>query len=215
MLHDVPVKAAPARPTASLSQQKHGVISLARAVRLSRGQVHEALGNSADSFALIVAAAAGGPVVWAGMGCDLGSLSPGGGQSFIDPSRLLISEGVTRTDVLFAGEQALRCDGVSCVVMQLEQGPDLKESRRLQLAAEEGGAIGLALINGRAQTSAAHTRWRCNAIYGSRVTWLWTCVKSRKGETGAWRVALCGGGHGWDGGEYGPDLIHMAAATPA
>ena len=80
MLHDVPVKAAPTRPTASLSQQKHGVISLARAVRLSRGQVHEALGNSADSFALIVAAAAGGRSCGRGWVVILGRFRREGGS---------------------------------------------------------------------------------------------------------------------------------------
>ena len=199
-----------------ISSKNHGFIRIGGEVCLAKGRVHEVLGDSVESFVLSVAAAASGPVVWAGLGRDLASLCPAGMQPFIDPARLLITQGVSRADVLFAAEQALRCVGVACVVVQMEHGPDLKESRRLQLAAEEGGTIGLVLINGRAQTSAAETRWACNAITQDRHNahmWQWACLKHRKGATGLWHVTWLS--HAENGGEYGPGLIHMAAATAA
>lgn len=208
MTCDVLPNDALARGLDQILPAKHGDLRLAGIVTLAKGRVHEVLGESMNIFALVTAAHVSGPIIWAGLYRDLAVLAPTGVQRFLDPARIVMTQGVTRSDVLWAGEHALRTPGIALVVIEIERGPDLKESRRLQLAAEESGAIGLVLISGRAQTSAAETRWRCEAIQRSEPAWLWDCQKHRKGDVGEWQVS-------WLGGEYGPDLIHMATATAA
>ncbi len=188
--------------------KNHGVVALGREVCLVRGRVHEVQGDSAEAFVMAACGAREGPIFWCGLASDTTSLSPLGVGGFFDPSRLVVTTGVSRLEVLWAGEQALRTDGIAFVVVELHAGPDLRESRRLQIAAEESGALGLILIRGRAHTSAAETRWQCDAINSNRALWRWVCTKDRRGERRAWDVS-------WQGGGNGPGLIHMAAATAA
>lgn len=192
----------------TISRNNHGVVRLGQNVCLARGRMHEIQGDSAEAFAMIAGVVLDGPIFWCGLRDDVESLSPLGAQPFFGPARLVMAEGVSRLEVLWAGEQALRTEGISCVVIELQSGPDLKESRRLQVAAEESGALGLVLIKGRTQTSAAETRWHCDALDDKSAIWRWCCTKNRKGETGTWDVT-------WRGYGNGPDFIHMAAATAA
>ena len=120
---------------------------------LERGRVHEVLGSAAESLALSVAGAQSGPIVWIGEGKDIYSLSPSALKAFIDPTRVLLVEGTNRKERLWSAEQVLRSKGASVVIVQLSTGPDLTESRRLQLACEQGGGIGFVLISKRAQSS--------------------------------------------------------------
>jgi len=62
----------------------------------------------------------------------------------IDLERVAVVRPATRTDLLWALEQALRCSGVGGVVCPLEEVND-REFRRLQLAAEAGGNFGMLL----------------------------------------------------------------------
>jgi protein ImuA len=75
-------------------------------------------------------------------------------------------------DALWAAEEALRCPAVACVVTEIgdrRRGIDLTESRRLALAAEAGGAIGLLLRpDAREISPTAVTRWRISAVPGTR-----------------------------------------------
>lgn len=61
--------------------------------------------------------------------------------------RLLVMRAPRAADVLWATEQALRCRAVAAVVAPL-RALDVAASRRLQLAAEEGGGVGLLLREG-------------------------------------------------------------------
>jgi len=184
----------------------HGHIRLAQPVELARGRVHEILGESADVFALAAIAAASGPVLWTGLRRDVGSLAPTGLQRFIDPARLILVFGGDRGELLWAAETALRARSAPCVILELKEGPGLKESRRLQIAAEESGAIGLILVQGRARTSAAETRWQCDAVRED--AWNWICTKSKRGRPGAWRVS-------WREKTDAPDLVALVAAASA
>lgn len=177
-------------------------------IGLTLGRVHEVLGDSADVFALIAAAKVSGPVLWCGNGLDIATLAPTAVQGFLDPARLLLVEGVSRAEVMWSAEQALRMSGVGAVIVELRDGPDLRESRRFQIACAESGALGLILIHGRAQTSAAETRWTCNALSSDGYEWEWHCTKNRKGEPGTWRVT-------WQGGRDGQNIVHLVAATAA
>jgi hypothetical protein len=77
----------------------------------------------------------------------------------IDLERLLVVRPDSERDALWALEQSLRCPGVGIVIGRIE-GVRAQEFRRLQLAAETGGAIGLLLrpARERAQTSWADVR---------------------------------------------------------
>ncbi len=187
---------------------RHGGLTPGGSVRLAKGRVHEVQGESADCFALIAAASLKGQAVWIGAAGHVASLNPPAVQTFLDPAQLTVVEAVSRLEALWAGEQALRAQGAGCVVIELSNGTDLKESRRLQLAAEESGALGLVLISGRAQTSAAETRWHCMPSPDGELSWIWDCTKSRKGELSAWRVK-------WLGNGDGSNTVHLVAATAA
>jgi len=192
-------------------------IRLSDTLSLERGRVHEVMGAARDSFAVTLGAKLSGPIVWIGRGRDIGSLTPNALRAFIDPRRIVLTEGTTRKEILWAAEQVLRSKAADLVVIQLALGPDLTESRRLQLAAEQngaaGGIVGLVLIEKRAQSSAAQTRWTCETLTVSEKDcshhWLWEITKNKSGPVGRWRVR-------WTGDIYGTSGdVHMVAASAA
>ena len=168
----------------------HGFLSLSKGVSLAKGKLHEVQGRSARGFALSVAARTSGPVIWI----------TGKYTSVLD-----------RQEALWSAEQALRTPGADCVVVELGEGPDLRESRRLQIAAEETGGVALALIARRAQTSAAHTRWSCEPACDVARPSRWGLSKSKNGQQGRWAVAYPDRRRG----EHAPDLVPLAAASAA
>lgn len=184
----------------------HGDIKIAPEVRLARGRIHEIMGEGGEVFALAAATRCEGPLIWIGQDRDVASLAPTALQRFIDPARLILTIGLNRGELLWAAEQALRARSAPCVILELREGPGLKESRRLQIAAEESGALGLVLVHGKARTSAAETRWRCEAA--ARNEWVWACTKAKRGAPGAWRAS-------WMGKDHAPDLVALAAAASA
>jgi len=197
----------------SLRLQDREELSLSGPVCLAKNRVHEVSGDSADMFAVLAASKLSGPIIWIGLPRDISSLAPTALQDFIDPSRVILAEGISRGEVLWAAEQALRATCAECVVIELSNGPNLRESRRLQIAAQDGGGIGLILIHGRAHTSACDTRWQCEASNLGENTWVWSLTKNRKGELGSWQVR-------WvppksSGGVYEAGVIHLATATAA
>jgi len=184
---------------------------------LQRARVHEIIGAASDSFAVMIAAKLTGPIVWIGRARDVSSLAPTALKSFIDPTRIVLTEGTSRKEVLWAAEQVLRSKGATLTVIQLKLGPDLRESRRLQLAAEQGRGLGLILIEKRAQSSAAQTRWRCEPQIIPRKTandteltgqWLWEITKNKSGPVGRWSVK-------WKGGTHAANNVHMVSTAAA
>ncbi len=188
--------------------RKREDLAVAGPVRLSKGRIHEVTGEAADLFAVAVAARTSGPIVWTGLARSVCSLAPTSLQSFLDPDRIILAMCVSRTEILWAAEQALRSPAAACVVAELGDGPDLRESRRLQTAAEEGGSIGLVLIGRQTSSSAAETRWRCEASSEADLAWVWTLTKNRKGKPGAWRAR-------WNGKTDAQNAIHLVSATAA
>lgn len=191
---------------------------------LKSAHIHEAHGQAADVFASIIAAQIDGPLVWIGRASQIASLTPLALKTFFDPVRLVTVSCQSRKDILWASEQALRCGGASCVILELRTGPNLFESRRLQLAAEASGALGLVLIGRVAQSSAAQTRWHCEPLvqplehqtepHPSASSWRWHLQKNKSGPLGSWSVSWKP--HTDTGGIHGQtDHVHMVAATPA
>ena len=145
-----------------------------------------------------------GHIVWIGRARDIRSICPQAAQSFFCPSRLISVEALSRKEILWATEQALSSRGASVVVAELGRGPDLMESRRLQISAEKGKTLGLIRIGKTVQSSAAQTRWNCCAVLPSDVVtpdmvandhavsgdhiWKWEMTKNKNGQTGCWTV---------------------------
>lgn len=188
--------------------KSHGVIALGKTVELHCGRIHEVSGDASDMFAVLTASKMSGPIVWIGLRRDVSSLAPTALQQFVDPSRLVLTEVSSRQEGLWACEQALRSKGANCVVCELDVGPNLKESRRLQISAEQSGSVGLILFNGHAQTSACQTRWQCHALCDDDASWTWKLTKNKSGNLGAWRVRI-------GEQENAPGTFHMAATTSA
>lgn len=153
---------------------------------LMRGRVHEILGPGADGFVLAVLRATTGAIFWTGREGRIASLCPLAMPAFFDPGRLITTSCISRKEVLWSAEQALRSRGADVVVIELNQGPDLKESRRLQLASEAGRTLGLIIIGRGAQSSAAQTRWFAKGVDGD--LWHWELVKNKSGHRGSWTV---------------------------
>ena len=98
---------------------------------------------------------------------------PGLWQAGIDPRRLVVAVCRDRDEMLWTVEEALKSGSVSAVVAQMDKNRsrgaagkpvDLTASRRLQLAAEAGGGLGIILSEGGGalSPSAAATRWRAD-----------------------------------------------------
>src|SRR5262245_14802943 len=68
----------------------------------------------------------------------------------IDLSRLIVVHPIGDADELWATDQALRCRGVAAVWTRREQ-LDPRDFRRLQLAAESGGTLGLLVRSAQAR----------------------------------------------------------------
>lgn len=201
------VKASLSAELAVLSRV-YSPVRLGGRVQLAGGRIHEVMGDGADMFAVLAAAKHEGDVVWIGLGRDLETLAPTGLENFIDPARIVIVEGVSRTEILWAAEQALSAEGGACVVLEMPSTLGLKESQRLQHAAEQGGALGLVILHAGAATSAAQTRWDCRAQGGAQHDWRWSCVKGKNGEAGEWYVR-------YQERPDAEDTLFMAATTAA
>lgn len=157
-----------------------GVAALARHLPgggLARAGLHEIVAGRPDdgaalAFAGFLAArraadnseiSGGGAVLWCAGGRGL--YGPGLARLGLAPERLLLALGRDDRERLWVMEEALRCPGVAAVVAEIRT-LDLKQSRRLQLAAEASGVTALLLRPWGATlaSGAALTRWRISSL---------------------------------------------------
>jgi protein ImuA len=167
---------------------------------LARGAIHELLTadpGAATAFAALILARAGTPTVWIEPTPDPypAGLAPFG----LDPATLIVVR-ADGTDALWAAEEALRAPAIAGVLASLPR-LDLATGRRLHLAAEAGGTLGLIL---RPDTpnpppTAARTRWRISALPTPGPAhrlgpphWRLELLRARGAPPGTWNVA-------WDG----------------
>ncbi|MBN2445139.1 MAG: hypothetical protein JXO22_00310 [Phycisphaerae bacterium] len=113
------------------------------------GAVHELVGTSnatpVRSIALRTAALAAGQQNWVIYIDNANDCYPPGlAQLGIPLGRLLMIHASSATDTLWVCEQALRCSAIAAVIAA-PRHLDTYVSRRLQLAAEAGGGLGLLL----------------------------------------------------------------------
>jgi protein ImuA len=127
--------------------------------------------GAAAGFASVILgrlqAAVQGRVLWI---ARRGDLYPPGLRGFgVDPDRLMLARADDDAGVLWALEEALRCPALAGAVGEVG-ALDRTAARRLQLAAEAGGVLGIALLrrrvaaHGRREPSAAATRWQVGAL---------------------------------------------------
>ena len=161
---------------AALARSQAGVVNLSETLDahlpdrgLARAGLHEILAaepGAAAGFAAVILGRAGGTVLW--IGAEQEAWPPGLARFGLSPADLVLVRAPRPTDGLWAMEEALRCPAVAGALLDLSE-LDLTAARRLQLAAEAGGAIGL-LLRPDTNTpgpSAALTRWRAGALPGA------------------------------------------------
>ncbi len=179
---------------------------------LARAALHEVAGGGADVvhgtaaalFAAGLLARVGGPVLWCLTRPDL--FAPALQQAGLHPDRVIYVEAGDDTAVLACAEEGLRHGALGGVVAEVARLP-MTASRRLQLAAEEGGTLGLALRRWRrpaeasdfGQPTAARTRWRVSALPSAplpvpgvgRARWLVELVRARAGGSADFVLEAC------------------------
>jgi protein ImuA len=142
---------------------------------------------------------------------------PGLDQFGLATEQLLIARVARPVDALFAMEEALKCRALSAVIAELHDEPDLTATRRLILAAREGGALGLLLRPKPSEApSAAHTRWQVaaapsepDALGGLGPTaFTLSLTRNRRGPCGRWTVA-------WDHHEHTFTALSRGVAEAA
>jgi protein ImuA len=132
---------------------------------LARGALHEVVGDAGDRAAatgfilrLLVGLAVQGPVLWCLADPDL--YGPGLRRLGLAPDRLILARTRKDADLLWAMEEGLKTPGLAAVLGEPYR-LDLTATRRLQLAAESAGGLGLVLRPADAgKATAAVTRWR-------------------------------------------------------
>ncbi|GGD11145.1 ImuA family protein [Aquisalinus flavus] len=160
---------------------------------LANGRVHEISGAAALAFGLV--SAHRGTVLICGSPAQVASIHPEGAAHFIDPRQIITVPCPLRADALWTAETALRSGSVDCVMAILGRTPGLTELRRLQLAAQDGKALGLLLTEQPAANSAAETRWYCQPALSktpdSTLLRL-SLYKNKRGTMGHWILDVKG-----------------------
>ncbi len=162
---------------------------------LAPGRLHEFCGPARRSLAALTLAASASdsgtgetPVLWVRPAWGEEDLSADGLAAFLDPGQLLLIQGRSPADLLWAVEEALRA-GVGRVVADLPEAPALTPVRRLQLAAEAGGGRALALLLTPEEGGAAGvtTRWSLAPAPGGG--WRLVRLRARLAPPAAWSLA--------------------------
>ncbi|WP_426387595.1 ImuA family protein [Sphingobium sp. R-21] len=179
---------------------------------LALGALHEVAGGSqgatdgaaAALFAAGIVGRISGSILWCMTQADL--FAPAIAQAGLDPDRVIYVEARDETAVLSCFEEGLRHGGLGGVVAEVARLP-MTASRRLQLAAESTGTIGIAVRRWRrpaeasdlGQPTAAATRWRVTAVPSEplpvpgvgRHRWFVELIRCRAGESADFLVEAC------------------------
>lgn len=170
---------------------------------LALGALHEVAGGGPGAvdgaasalFAAAIAARTTGPVLWCLSRADL--FAPSLAQAGLSPDRVVYVEAGEDKTLLACFEEGLRHGGLGAVVGEVSR-LTMTASRRLQLAAEGSGTLGLALRRWRRQAdasdfgqpTAAKTRWRISALPSAplsvpgvgRARWFVELIRCKAGE---------------------------------
>ena len=179
---------------------------------LALGALHEVAGGGHDAlnaaasglFSAGIAARTRGKVLWIATRQAL--YAPALQQVGLSARRTIYVAARSDVDVLACFEEALRHQGLGAVVAEVAR-LSMTASRRLQLAAETSGALGIAIRRWRRQTDAADfgqptasvTRWRVSVLPSvplpvpgvGRSRWLLELIRARAGECADFEVEAC------------------------
>ena len=161
-------------------------------------------GAAAALFAAGILARREGVVLWCVSRPDL--FAPALAQAGLGPDRVIHVEAGDDRTVLACFEEGLRHGGLAGVVAEVAR-LSMTSSRRLQLAAESTGTLGIALRRWRrpaeaaefGQPTAAVTRWRVSVLPSvplpvpgvGRPRWLVELIRCRAGECAEFMVDAC------------------------
>jgi protein ImuA len=173
------------------------------------GAIHEIAGGGSGTvdgaaaalFAAGIAARAKGKVLWCLTRPDL--FAPSVSQAGLHPDRVVYCEADKDEDVLASMEEGLSFGGFAAVVGELVRLP-MTASRRLHLAAEKTGTMGLVVRRWRRQTEASDygnptastTRWRVSVLPSEplpvagvgRARWLAELMRVKAGECAEFEI---------------------------
>jgi protein ImuA len=184
-------------------------LDLLPAMALARGRVHEVTGAARQVLAAALAgrAQAEGPVLWLRPGWGGEGLCPQGLAAFADPGALVMVGCRRAPDVLWAAEEALQSGAVALVLAELAAAPDLRQIRRLHLAAAEGVAratgssgrnsrapLGILMMQERAESRVAgvESRWALHPVpvREGGAEWRLERLLARDAPPGEWPLRL-------------------------
>jgi protein ImuA len=181
---------------------------------LALGALHEVAGGgngaihgaAAALFAAGIGARTRGKVLWCLTRPDL--FAPALAQAGLVPDRVIYVEAGDEKSVLICFEEGLRHGGLGAVVAEVAR-LSMTASRRLQLAAESSGTLGIAIRRWRRPTEAADfgqptasvTRWRVSVLPSTplpvpgvgRPRWQLELIRCRAGESADFEVEACDG----------------------
>ncbi|TJW51970.1 MAG: damage-inducible protein [Mesorhizobium sp.] len=179
---------------------------------LALGALHEVAGGgngaidgaAAALFAAGIAARTHGKVLWCVTRQDL--FAPAIAQAGLHPDRVIYVEAGDDKSLLACFEEGLRHVGLGAVVAEVAR-LSMTASRRLQLAAESSGAVGIAIRRWRRQAEVADfgqptasvTRWRVSVLPSKslpvpgigRARWHLELIRCRAGESADLEVEAC------------------------
>lgn len=179
---------------------------------LALGALHEVAGGgdgavdgaTAALFAAGIAARTSGQVLWCVTRPDL--FAPALSQAGLGPDRVLYVEAGDEPSLLACFEEGLRHGGLGAVVAETAR-LSMTASRRLQLAAEASGVMGLAIRRWRrpadaaefGQPTAAVSRWRVSPAPSSplpvpgvgRPRWFVELLRCRGAEAADFTLEAC------------------------
>jgi protein ImuA len=137
-----------------------------------------------------------GAAVWVGSSL---TIFPAALKTFgISPEHIVFINAPTQREVLWATEEALKCEGLAAVIGEIRE-ITFTESRRLQLAVEKSRVTGF-IIRSRPrnlQVNACVSRWRISHLQSEPrddlpgigfPRWNIELLKMRNGRTGSWQV---------------------------
>ena len=179
---------------------------------LSLGAIHEIAGGgngavhgaAAALFAAGIMARTSGQILWCIKRQDL--FAPALTSVGLSMNRVIFAEANDEKALLACFEEGLRHGGVSGVVGEVSKLTMLA-SRRLQLAAEKSGAIGIVIrrwwkvkdADDFGNITAAHTRWRITALPSQslpvqgvgKACWQLELLRCRAAEKATFEVEAC------------------------
>ena len=121
----------------------------------------------------------------------------------IEPDRIIFVDLQKEKEVLWAMEEALKCNGLSAVVGEMNE-INFTESRRLQLAIEQSSVAGFILRrqSNKQNTIASVSRWKITSLPSipdddlpgvGFPRWNVELLKIRNGKPGTWQMEWSGG----------------------